>query len=71
MAEPFPTTANCFICGAPLTWLRTEDGPILHLQVRPTRPDYVRHRWPFRPDAAMSNDQWRLSPTIVRALMRP
>jgi hypothetical protein len=28
MIEPFPVPANCFLCGAPLTFLRTEDGPI-------------------------------------------
>jgi hypothetical protein len=28
VGEPFPTVANCFICGAPLVWLRTDPGPV-------------------------------------------
>jgi hypothetical protein len=26
--EPFPVPANCPFCGAPLTWIRTDDGPV-------------------------------------------
>ena len=27
MIGPFPVPANCFLCGAPLTFLGTEESP--------------------------------------------
>ena len=26
--EPFPVPTNCPYCGAPLVWVRTDDGPV-------------------------------------------